>query len=219
MLKSMLLESINVSQAEVISHKRKTHETGICKVSVKQSAYLDDAGVRGDTIVDLENHGGADQAVYAYSADDYDWWASETGRNYPPGLFGENLTIRGLPSDMNVGDRLLIGEVILEAAAPRIPCKTFTARMQDAGFGLVFRKAERPGVYFRVLSSGVVSFGDTVTFVADGSGAASILDLFRFYYALKHDVDELRRFLEAPLTIRFRKKIESKLESMANASD
>jgi MOSC domain-containing protein YiiM len=218
-LEIMLLESINVGRVEAISHKNKTLETGICKIPVNQPAYLDDTGVRDDTIVDLEHHGGTDQAVYAYSADDYDWWANETGRDYPPGLFGENLTIRGLPSDMNVGDRLLIGEVVLEATAPRIPCKTFATRMQDSGFGLAFRKAERPGTYFRVLNSGEVSSGDTVTFVGDESGAVSILDLFRFYYALKHDADELRRFLEAPLAIRFRKKIESKLGSMATDLD
>jgi MOSC domain-containing protein YiiM len=218
-LEIMLLESVNVGRIKAISHKNKTHETGICKIPVNQAAYLDDTGVQDDTIVDLEHHGGTDQAVYAYSADDYDWWANETGRDYPPGLFGENLTIRGLPTDMNVGDRLLIGEVVLEATAPRIPCKTLATRLQDSGFGLAFRKAERPGTYFRVLNSGEVSSGDTVTLVANESSSVSILDLFRFYYALKHDADELRRFLKAPLAIRFRKKIESKLESMATDLD
>ena len=211
MLESMHLESINIGQAEIVSLGRKSITTGICKRGIAGPSYLDEAGLRGDIIVDEEHHGGADQAIYAYSADDYDWWAQETGREHPPGLFGENLTIRGMPCDMNVGDRLLIGEVVLEATAPRIPCSTFATRMQDTGMGLAFRTAERPGVYFRVLNSGAVSPGDSVTFVGNESDAVSILELFRFYYALHHDQATLERFLEAPLAMRFRQKIEKLL--------
>ena len=214
MLETMQLESINVGRIETISHGNKSLSTGICKIPVDGAARLEEAGVRNDSIYDTEHHGGADQAVYAYSADDYDWWAAETGGEFKPGIFGENLTIRGLQSDMNIGDRLLIGEVVLEATGPRIPCGTFATRMQDSQFGLAFRKAERPGIYFRVLNGGEVSAGDTVTFVGNDSSSVSVLDLFRFYYALQHDEDTLRRFLEVPLAIRFRQKIESKLESL-----
>jgi MOSC domain-containing protein YiiM len=119
-----------------------------------------------------------------------------------------------LPSDMNIGDRLLIGEVVLEATAPRIPCSTFAARMQDSQFGLAFRKAERPGIYFRVLNGGEVAVGHAVTVVANDSSDVSILDLFRFNYALQHDAGTLRRFLEAPLAVRFRAKVEAKLASL-----
>lgn len=214
MIEAMQLESINVGNIETVNHNDKSFVTGICKTPVAAPVYLGDTGVRGDTVVDLEHHGGPDQAVYAYSADDYDWWARETGREFMPGLFGENLTIRGFPSDMTVGDRLLIGEVVLEATAPRIPCSTFAARMQDSGFGLAFRKAERPGIYFRVLNGGEVSAGEAVTYVASESGSVSILELFRFHYALSHDADTLRRYLDAPVAIRFRHKIESRLEAL-----
>jgi len=215
----MQLESINVGQVETIHHKQKSFTTGICKYPIDGAAYVEKEGVRGDTIVDEVHHGGADQAVYAYSAEDYDWWTNEIGREFSPGRFGENLTIRGLPSDMNVGDRLLIGEVVLEATAPRIPCSTFAAKMQDSGFGLAFRKAERPGIYFRVLNSGEVSAGNAATFVGNDSSDVSILELFRFNYALQHDKERLLRFLEAPLAIRFRTKIEARLDSLERASD
>ena len=91
MLEKMHLESINVGQVETISHKQKSFTTGICKHPIEGAAYLEEAGVRGDSIVNTEHHGGVDQAVYAYSADDYDWWTNETGRDVTPGLFGENL--------------------------------------------------------------------------------------------------------------------------------
>ncbi len=219
MLETMQLESINVGKIETISHNNKSLTTGICKYPVEGPVYLEESGVSDDTIVDLDHHGGADQAVYAYSSDDYDWWANETGSDYDPGMFGENLTIRGLPSDMKIGAHLLIGDVVLEATAPRIPCNTFAARMQDSGFGKVFRSAERPGIYFRVLNSGEVSAGDAVTFVASDSSDVSILELFRFNYALRHDATEMHRFLDAPIAARFRQKIEGRLAALAHQSD
>jgi len=218
-LDAMHLESVNVGRLETISHNDSNFVTGISKYPVAGSVRLDEAGVRDDVIVDVNNHGGVDQAVYVYGADDYDWWASEIEREFSPGLFGENLTIRGMPQDMNVGDRLLIGEIVLEATAPRIPCRTFAARMQDSGFGLAFRKAERPGIYFRVLSGGEVSAGDKVTLIADESNVVSVLELFRFNYLLKHDAATLRRYLDAPLAVRFREKIESRLRALDRKSD
>lgn len=218
MLEVMQLISVNVGTIETIRHKERSFATGICKYPEEGAVFLDESGVRGDAIGDAEHHGGSDQAVYAYSADDYDWWASQSDRVFSPGLFGENLTIRGLPSDMNVGDRLLVGGVVLEATAPRIPCSTFAARMQDSGFGLQFRKAERPGIYFRVLNSGEVSAGDLVTFVPDDPARVSITELFRFNYALTHDIEDMRRYLDAPVAARFRHKIESRLAASVNGS-
>jgi len=210
----MQITSVNVGRAEMIAHGNQSMTTGICKRPVSGSVEVTELGLHGDQIIDGEHHGGLDQAVYAYSADDYQWWASETGRDYPAGLFGENLTIKGLPSDLYVGDRLLIGDLVLEATSARIPCGTLATRMHDRGFGLTFRKAERPGIYFRVLNPGAVSSGDTVTLVEGTACKITVLDLFRFAYETRHDVDQLRQFLDAPLAERVRTKIEATLASL-----
>lgn len=211
----MRLESVNSGQATTVSHGERSFVSGICKQPLEGPVEIATYGIPGDAIVAKEHHGGADQAIYAYSADDYDWWAERTARDYFPGMFGENLTIRDMPSDMRIGDRLLIGDVVLEATAPRIPCSTFTARMQDSSFGLAFRNAERPGIYFRVLNEGEVSPGDSVTFIENEESDVTILDLFRFHYATQHDVETLRRFLAAPLAERMRAKVEGKLAALA----
>jgi MOSC domain-containing protein YiiM len=209
----MRLESVNVGRVETISFGNKTMKTGICKYPVDSPVEVTSEGLRSDAIVAVRHHGGADQAIYAYSADDYDWWAEKTGRDFFPGLFGENLTIRDLPTDMRVGDRLLIGEVVLEATAPRIPCDTFATRMGDRSFGLQFREAERPGIYFRVLNEGLIEAGDPVTLVESADHDVTILDLFRFKYRRHHDPAELRRLLEAPIAERMRAEIENSLAS------
>ena len=211
----MRLESINVGLAETISLGNKTHHTGICKHPVDGPVMVTSNGIADDAVLDTQHHGGPDQAVYAYSADDYDWWSARTGRHYSPGLFGENLTIRDLPSDMTIGDRLLIGEVVLEATAPRIPCDTLAARMQDRGFGMAFRQAGRPGIYFRVLNEGEICSGDAVTLVESAEHDVSILDLFRYKYRLSHTTEELERLLDSPIAERMRIEIEKVRDKLA----
>ena len=210
----MRIESVNVGRVETLTHGNKSMRTGICKRPVYGPVRLGADGIPGDAIVATKHHGGPDQAVYAYSADDYDWWTETTGREFFAGLFGENLTIRDMPSNMYVGDRLLIGEVVLEVTAPRIPCETFAARMEDPGFGMLFRRAERPGVYCRVLNEGDVRSGDSVTLVESTGHEVTVLDLFHHKYSLRHDAVELRRLLEAPIAERFRAAIESKLDEL-----
>jgi MOSC domain-containing protein YiiM len=207
----MRLESINIGRPETIAFDGKSMQTGICKYPVEGPVQVTVDGLPDDAILAVRHHGGPDQAIYAYSSDDYDWWAQTTGREFFPGLFGENLTIRDMPTDMRVGDRLLLGEVVLEATAPRIPCDTFAVRMQDRGFGLKFRDAERPGIYFRVLNEGEIEAGDPVTFVESADADVTILDLFRYKYRLQHDPADLQRYLEAPLAERMRVEIENQL--------
>lgn len=213
MLQRMIVESLNVGRPETVEHGKTALVSGIRKRSVGASTSLlvGELGVQNDAIVDDEHHGGPDQAVYAYSADDYDWWNATHGTDFAAGAFGENLTIRGLPSDMNIGDRMLIGEVVLEVTGPRIPCRTLSAQVQDTGFGLAYRKAERPGIYFRVLSGGNVQQGDNVTVVATADSDVSIVELFRAYYALSHNVSGLERILAAPLACRYRDRFAAKL--------
>ena len=210
----MRIESINAGRVETVWRGDRAMQTGIFKQPVKGSVQIGVEGIPGDAIVSTEHHGGPDQAIYAYSSDDYDWWAESTGLEVFPGLFGENLTIRDMPSDMTIGDRLLIGEVVLEATAPRIPCDTFAARMDDAGFGLLFRRAERPGVYFRVLNEGEVRAGDSAMLVQCDDHNVTVLDLFRYKFSLRHNADDLRRLLDAPIAERFRAGIENTLDSL-----
>lgn len=207
----MRLVSINRGQPESMSFGEREFLTGISKRPVPAAIRISEVGLDGDTIVDTDNHGGPDQAVYAYGAADYAWWSRTLGRDIAYGTFGDNLTIDGLPSDLNTGDRLMIGDVILEATAPRIPCSTLAARMQDSNFGLQFRRAERPGFYFRVLNEGDVSIGDNVVLIENPADCISMLDQFRLSYVLHPSAADLQRALDAPIAARMRAKFEKRL--------
>ncbi len=204
----MRIASVNVGQAEELTFGRQTFTTGIQKRPVGAAVRISRAAVGTDTICDTRNHGGPDQAVYVYSIDDYRWWSEQLGREVVAGTFGENLTISGLDTELYIGDRLLIGDVVLEATSPRIPCATLAARMQDRKFGIAFRRAERPGVYFRVMNEGDVRVGDPVVLVDTPQRQVSVGELFRFAFELSHNQNDLRRYLDAPIAARMRLKIE-----------
>ena len=211
----MRVVSVNVGRAEEISHGQRSMVTGINKTAAEGRTWIGELGLSDDAICDTTHHGGIDQAVYAYSAEDYDWWSRQLGRDLRHGTFGENLTIAGLPDDMNAGERLLIGDVVLEATAPRIPCSTLATQMQDKNFGLAFRRAEKPGFYFRVLNEGDVGIGDSVTFVGNPGAGVSMLELFRVNYEIHPAAATLQRFIDAPIAVRMRDKFEKKLAAVA----
>lgn len=121
-------------------------------------------GLAGDRAYDARNHGGPDQAVYAYAREDLDLWQAELGTPLPSGVFGENLTTEGLNvNGALIGERWRIGQrVLLEACCPRIPCGTFQGWLAQAGWIKRFTAAARPGAYLRVIEPGQVQAGDPV---------------------------------------------------------
>ena len=75
----MQLLSINVGQEQTIENAKKYGSTGIFKVPVQGAVAVTASGLPGDVIIDVKNHGGADQAIYLYTAPDYAWWSAELG--------------------------------------------------------------------------------------------------------------------------------------------
>lgn len=142
--------------------------TAIDKRPTDEPVMVRTFGLHGDVQADRRNHGGEEKAVYAYADDDAAWWASELGRDLPPGAFGENLRIAGLDVDgAYPGERWRLGErLVLEATRPRIPCATFGRWMDEPGWVKRFLQAGRPGTYFRVVTPGEIRTGDPVEVVS-----------------------------------------------------
>ena len=88
--------------------------TAIDKRAVEGPVRLRTFGVFRDVQADTEHHGGPDQAIYAYSQEDADFWSAQLGRAIPPGLFGENLRTQGVETTGAViGTRWRIGKALL----------------------------------------------------------------------------------------------------------
>jgi MOSC domain-containing protein YiiM len=212
----MQLISVNIGKKEPIQNAKAWGHTGIFKRPAGAPVQINPLGLEGDHISDVENHGGFDQAVYVYSALDYDWWSSELGRPFDAGTFGENLTISDFETlPVRIGDRLHFAEVVLEVTGPRIPCVTLAARMGDPKFLKWFVKAERPGLYCRVIMPGAVQVGETVSFVPYEGETFTCIETFRMFHTGGTDDPALvRRLLAAPIDIRSRRYYEARLQEL-----
>ena len=211
----MRLSSVNLGQERTLQRKDRVEQTGIFKFPTAEPVKLTKLGLEGDVIISKKHHGGPDQAVYVYGGADFKWWSEELGKEILPGTFGENLTISDLEStQFSIGDYIHIGEVTLQVTAPRIPCATFAARMEDPQWVKRFRYAERPGLYCRVIKEGFVQAGDTVSIEKYTGEAISALEMYRDYYDRNKSEETLRRHLNAPIAIRARRALESELEDL-----
>src|SRR5215469_14872828 len=64
----------------------KPARSGINKQPATGEVAIGFGGLALDEYADKANHGGRDQAVYAYAREDLDWWSVELGRELRDGL-------------------------------------------------------------------------------------------------------------------------------------
>lgn len=210
---AMQVISVNRGKAQPVDNGKGIQMSGIYKEPVNGPVEITSFGLLEDTVVNTRHHGGPDQAVYIYGGADYDFWREALGQPLLPGTFGENLTISELESaGYAAGDRLAIGQVLLEVTSPRIPCDTFAARMGDPGFIDRFRLAERPGLYCRVIQPGTVEAGAKVIRQAYAGERVTMLELFRTYYEADLSTAVIARQIAAPVAYRVRQDRVKKLK-------
>lgn len=210
----MKLLAVMIGQKHTVTIGNRTVKTGIYKTPTDAPVRVTQLGLAGDTIVNTKHHGGVDQAVYCYSQVDYHWWEAQLERKLTPGTFGENLLFDNFGDEpVYIGDTFAVGTCVLQVTAPRIPCATFAARMNDTAWVKTFKAAERPGFYARVVQEGLVQAGDTVT-RNTAHTEVSLTEFFRFYYQKRPDAASLQRLLSAPIDIRSRSHYETLLQEM-----
>ena len=206
---SLKLLSVNIGKRSRIVVGQEAVDTGIFKEPVGAPVQVSALGLESDAVVNKKYHGGPDQALYLYSEADYRWWAGQLGRELAPGLYGENLTVSDFgTATPRIGDRYRIGEVLLEVTAPRIPCSVFAAKMGDPAFAKTFAKARRPGLYVRVLETGMLRAGMAMELIPAAPENPEVLELFDFWLGKERDPKMAKRFLASPVAERDRSNLE-----------
>lgn len=139
--------------------------TGFFKTPIQGELWLGRTNLAGDGQADLENHGGIDKAVLAYSATHYPYWRSQLDRpDLPTGAFGENFTVDGQSeAEVCVGDIYAVGDALVQISQPRQPCWKLSRRWRVADLALQVKANGRSGWYFRVLQEGMVQPGLPLT--------------------------------------------------------
>lgn len=169
----------------------RVRRTAIRKRSVTGAVRVDESGLEGDQAADPD-HAGPYHAVYAFAEEDLEVWAERLGAPVPAGLFGENLTTRGI--DVNealVGEQWRIGDVLLEVVGVRIPCSVFKGWMGVTGYDDTawvkrFTAEGRPGPYLRVLEPGTLAAGDELVVEHRPDHDITVTTMFRALTTERH---------------------------------
>lgn len=135
--------------------------TGYFKMPVSGPVFASQTGLERDGQADLENHGGIDKAVLAYSAEHYPKWREELKiAAMHGGGFGENLTIAGLDeSTVCIGDVWQCGPVAFQVSQPRQPCWKTSRRWRIDDLSRRVIATGRSGWYLRVVTEGEIEAG------------------------------------------------------------
>ena len=201
--------SVNVGSLQHVTIQGQSVPTGIVKKPTLKQVQVTVDGLEADVIADPVHHGGWDQAVYVYSSEDYDWWYKELGEPLEVGRFGENLLLSSFGEEpLKIGDRMRINDVLLEITGPRVPCGKLAARMGDTGFIKRFRDAKRPGAYARVLEEGTIQITNPFEIIRTKQPYPTVLDVYTCWFQKEKDPELLETWLDAPLAIRLRERVE-----------
>lgn len=181
----MRVLSVNVGRIRTIEPGGKTVTTGIYKEPVSGAVRIGKEGVEGDVQANRLVHGGVDKAVLLLSTEHHEAWRRELGRDdFAAGLFGENLTVIGLPEDVvRIGDRYRIGAAgrgpVLEVTQPRRPCFKLGFKLGDEDFAKRHARSGGVGFYARVIEEGVVEAGDDIERLLTSPDAPTVLEATR----------------------------------------
>lgn len=180
--------------------ENRTWTTAFFKTPLCGAAQIGRLGVAGDRQADLLNHGGADKAVLAYSADHYAYWRQQLSLpEMPFGGFGENLSIAGLDeSGVAIGDQWQAGAVLFEVTQPRQPCWKMARRWQIPDLAAQVIRNGRSGWYLRVLKEGPLEAGVELSLVRRPHPAWTISRANRLMHHDKRDLEGAAKLAALP---------------------
>ena len=191
----MRVISVNVGQPRKVLVNGEIVETGIYKAPVEGRVAVRRLNIDGDRQADLTVHGGWDKAIYAYPIEHYEYWQEQFPEmDLPWGMFGENLSIKGLFEDaVHIGDHFQVGTARLMVTQPRLPCYKLGIKFEREDIIKRFLVSGRTGFYFAVLEEGMVAAGDSISLLHRDEHDITIADLVRLYREDKYNVELMRR--------------------------
>lgn len=176
---------------------------------------VDNLNILGDQQSDLTVHGGIDKAIYAYSADHWQWWQSVAGLASAPAGFGENLTVTGATEDeIRIGDRFVWGDVELEVSQPRAPCFKFVMLTGRQDMAARMTTSGRTGWYYRVLKAGNAPTTGNLTRVSTDVAMPTVREAFMAMFHPRIDETIIEKVLAAaPLAKQWRAGVRQRRRS------
>lgn len=178
--------STNTGRPQTYTFQDLTVRSSMRRESVPTGIQVRFKGVDGDEFSSPQLHGVNASAVYAYSAATFPEWSIRYKQKVSTGNFGENLTVDEIDENQFfAGDEWTVGSVRLRVSGPRYPCNRLNACFQRADAMRLFAEVRRPGVYFEVLSEGLIRPGDQLALAKRSGQRWSVIQIFDLLTARK----------------------------------
>lgn len=135
-------------------------------------------------------HGGPEKVLHQFSPLHYFTLRKHfPDGEFEPGSIGENISVDGMDdATVYIGDVWKFGEVVLQVSAPRAPCSKISQRFNIQNLDRFVGERGITGWYYRVLETGVINVGDSVTLVSREDDTVNVHTLMRCAHT-KTDVE------------------------------
>ena len=135
-------------------------------------------------------HGGPEKVLHQFSPLHYFTLRKHfPDGKFEPGSIGENISVDGMDdATVYIGDVWKFGEVVLQVSAPRAPCSKISQRFNIKNLDRFVGERGITGWYYRVLETGVINVGDSVTLVSREDDTVNVQTLMRCAHT-KTDVE------------------------------
>jgi MOSC domain-containing protein YiiM/ferredoxin-NADP reductase len=171
-------------------------ESAIYKIPLSGPVEITLLGIPADEHA-FEEHGGVDKALLHYSSRHYANWKNElpgSSHLFSPGAFGENLHSECMDeTNVCIGDRIAIGDVVVEVTEPRAPCYKLNHRFEVKDLAKRAQTLFRVGWMYRVIVPGTIKPGDMIHLLERPYPEWTVA---RIMYYLYHDKDNLEHMQE-----------------------
>jgi MOSC domain-containing protein YiiM len=145
--------------------------------------------VSGDAQADPKHHGGLDRVLHHFPREHYGQyrrWDMMNGFRDAPSM-GENISTVGLDeTQVNIGDIIAIGEVVLQVTQPRSPCFKLNRQFGHEEFALAMQTSGLCGWFYRVIKPGVIQQNDSISLIERRTDI-SVRDAMVIYFAPEFD--------------------------------
>ena len=175
--------------------------SAIYKVPISGPATITPLGIESDEHA-FEQHGGVDKALLHYSSRHYAAWKAElpgSAHLFNVGGFGENLNSREIDeTTVCIGDRISIGEVVVEVSEPRAPCYKLNHRFEVKDMAKRAQMLFRVGWMYRVIKPGQVRPGDMISLIERPYPEWTVARIMYYLYYDKENVERMKEIADLP---------------------
>jgi len=191
-------------------------ETAIFKTPISGPIEINKFGIVGDERA-YEPHRGPDKALLHYCITHYDDWTKEipaSEAHFKPGAFGENIFSAEV-SEKNVciGDRVAIGDVVVEVSEPRAPCFKLNHRFEVRDMAKRTQTLLRTGWLYRIIKPGAIAAGDIIRLLERPHPDWTVARVMYYLFLETENIEMMQQIVELQqLGEDIRKKFRARLE-------